>query len=181
MKKVQNFFHGIATAGTITKNVLKAFFVIGIVGGLLACPPLLIAVVVGEFVWRIYGLPHFIRTLPGGIKQMPMLIPWLCIPIPFTSVKWAEQWVCPNSPIHGNNPESAAIKKNFDTDWSYLSKLRGTAPILLTNDLQDAWVPFREHCKMCKKKGDPHKGTVMVVPAIVAEDLAKTWVKVKVK
>ena len=178
MKEIKSFFHTVGSVIRVARKAMWIMLVIAAILGLMLYPPVFIALVVGEFVWRIYGLPHLVKTLPSGVKQMPMLIPWLCIPIPFTSVKWADQWVCPNSPMQGNNPESAAIKKNFDTDWSYLSKLRGTATILLTNDLQDAWVPFREHCKMCKKKGDPHKGTVMVVPAIVAEELSKTWVKI---
>lgn len=95
-------------------------------------------IVVGEVVWRKYGIQRLIKTLPDGTKQMPLLIPWICIPIPFTYVKWRKGYIEVNSPLRGYDPTAYKIAGNVKSDWQLLAVIRGTTVLVFTNAIMDA-------------------------------------------
>ena len=99
---------------------------------------------------------------------MPMLIPWVCIPIPGLSVDWeADGWVKVNTPLAGNDPNSNLITPNCKSDWGPLAWARGTDHLVLTNTIMDS--EFHR-----SKKGIP-----LTVPYLVSKELTKKWVKKK--
>ena len=170
----QSKMKGIVNGIKMTVNIIKYMLIITIVVTLLCFPPLFILLVVGRYILQVFVLPKLIRSYPNGIKEMPQLIPFLCIPLPF-KIKWKTQWVHPDDPINGQNPENAAFKKGFSTHWSFVNVLLGETSILLTNEIEDSGLSFRAKCKQCQDPNDKHKGTVLYVPYIVANELAKTW------
>lgn len=95
-------------------------------------------IVVAEVMWRKYGIQRLIKTLPDGTKQMPLLIPWICIPIPFTYVKWRKGYIEVNSPLRGNDPTTYKIAGNIKADWQLLAVIRGTTVLVFTNAIMDA-------------------------------------------
>lgn len=100
-------------------------------------PIIATVVVVAEVVWRKYGIPRLIKTLPDGTKQMPLLVPWICIPIPFTYVKWRKGYIEVNSPLRGYDPTTYKIAGNVKSDWQLLAKIRGTTILVYTNAMMD--------------------------------------------
>lgn len=170
----QNEMKGIVNGIKITLNIIKYILVIAVAISLLCSPPLLILLIVGRYILQSFVLPSLIRTYPDGRKEMPQLIPFLCIPLPF-KIRWKTQWVHPDDPINGQNPENAAFKKGFATHWSFINCFLGETSILLTNEIEDSGLSFRTKCKQCQDPNDKHKGTVLYVPYIVANELAKTW------
>ena len=152
----------LGTILTITKWMLIA----SLVSFIIVFPIISIPLIVVEIYWR-KRIPSKLIIENNGIKKMPLLVPWICIPIPGTYVQWNSKWIRVNSPLQGNNPESSASMKNVCAQWSILSSIRGTDTLYLTNGLMDA--DFHQ----CKKHGK--KAVVLKVPYWRSKDITDKW------
>lgn len=153
-----------SVVSTIFK-VFKTLLLFSLAVILLSNPALLTIFIVVEYFWRKFGLPHFVTNISPTRKRMPLLIPWLCIPILGFSVDWEPGWIMVNSPFTGNDPNSNKITPNCRSDWKLLAMLRGTDTLILTNAIMDS--------EFHRSK----KGIILKVPYLVSKELTPTWVK----
>ena len=145
---------------------ILCFVCIGFV--LLTNPALLAFFIIAEYLWRTFVIPMFITQVSPTMKRMPMLIPWLCIPILGCYVYWEPSgWVAPDDPIHGFDPNSNVITPNCKGDWTILVMLRGTDNVVLTNAIMDT--------EFHRSK----KGICFTIPYWPSKEVLRTWVKHK--
>ena len=164
---MRELFSTCVSVTSTTFKVLRALLLFSLGVLLLANPALLTIFIVVEYFWRTFGLPRLVTYVSPTRKHMPLLIPWLCIPIPGLSVDWEPGLVIVNSPFAGNDPNSNAITPNCRSDWKLLAMLRGTDTLVLTNAIMDS--------EFHRSK----KGIILKVPYLVSKELTPTWVKKK--
>lgn len=120
-------------------KIFSIFLIAYIILWMMAYHPIIsTALIATEILWRRYGIPRLIKTLPDGTRQMPLIIPWICIPIPFTYVRWRKGYIEVNSPLRGNDPTTFKNAGNVKADWQLLAVIRGTTVLVFTNAIMDA-------------------------------------------